>query len=319
MGAKRIIVKKKNEMMLSELFDRFRVEKKSMGISEKTITNYQESVKRFLEVLDVDDLQMAELTKNDILLFIQILQEKDLRTETINHYLRDIRAFLNWCSKEGYAEKIEINMVKGQEIIKETYSQDELRALLQKPTNDNYCDWRSWAVINWILATGNREKTVCNIKMKDINLHEKEIVLSATKNKRAQVIPMSTELMFVLRKFIRDFRSDAKDEDYLFCNVSGERLTENALKLSIRDYNRSRGVSRSGIHALRHSFAKYWIMNNGDVFRLQKMLMHSSLEMTRRYVNMFSSDLAEGFDEINPLDKMIRKQGVKHVVKRKGR
>ena len=102
MGAKRIIVKKKNEMMLSELFDRFRVEKKSMGISEKTITNYQESVKRFLEVLDVDDLQMAELTKNDILLFIQILQEKDLRTETINHYLRDIRAFLNWCSKEGY-------------------------------------------------------------------------------------------------------------------------------------------------------------------------------------------------------------------------
>ena len=57
--------------------------------------------------------------------------------------------------------------------------------------------------------------------------------------------------------------------------------------------------------------------NNGDVFRLQKMLGHSSLDMTRIYVNMFSSDLKEGFDEFSPLDKMIKKSGLKHKVKKK--
>ena len=116
---------------------------------------------------------------------------------------------------------------------------------------------------------------------------------------------MSTELSFVLKQFIRDFRSDAGEEDYLFCNVAGERLTENALKLSIYDYNRSRGVNRTSIHAFRHTFAKMWIQNNGDVFRLQKMLGHATLDMTRNYVNLFNPDflviLSNGLYSSNPL------------------
>ena len=318
MGVKRNVVKKqKNEMMLLELFQLFRAEKKAMGITERTIHNYEESLNRFLQVLEWKDVKCSELDKCDIVSFIEELQELDVRVETINHYLRDIRTFLNWGSKEGYIQRIEVKLLKGQQAVKETYTEDELRLLLKKPLRDNYCEWRSWAIINWILATGNRERTVCNVKMKDIDFQAREIVLAETKNKKTQIIPMSTELLFVLRQFVRDFRSDATPEDYLFCNIAGERLSENGLKLSIVDYNRARGVSRTGVHALRHTFAKYWIKNGGDAFRLQKLLGHSSLEMTKRYVNMFTSDLAEGFDEVNPLDMLIRKQGVKHVIKRK--
>ena len=67
---------------------------------------------------------------------------------------------------------------------------------------------------------------------------------------------MSTELSFVLKQFIRDFRSDAGEEDYLFCNVAGEASDRKCAELSIYDYNRSRGVNRTSIHAFRHTFAK---------------------------------------------------------------
>lgn len=93
-------------------------------------------------------------------------------------------------------------------------------------------------------------------------------------------------------------------------------MTENALKLSIRDYNAARGVKKTSVHALRHTFAKLWIHNNGDVFRLQKMLGHSTLDMTRNYVNLFAVDLKEGFDEYSPLDRMVRKRRKKHTIKR---
>ncbi|MDY5665079.1 MAG: tyrosine-type recombinase/integrase [Blautia sp.] len=315
--SKKIRKKTTNEVTVQELFEIFQVEKRTLGVEEKTIRNYRESLKRFLLSLGCEDICAVSLGKEDVIGFIAQLQDEQVKPATINHYLRDLRAFFNWCSKSGYMEKIEIKLIKGQEDTKETYTDEELKILLAKPQNSNYCEWRSWAVINWILATGNREKTICSLKMKDINMQEREIILRHTKNKKVQIVPMSTELSFVLRQFIHDFRSDADEEDYLFCNVAGERLSEDALKASIRDYNLSRGVQRTSVHVFRHTFAKLWIRNGGDVFRLQKMLGHSTLDMTRKYVNLFSADLREGFDSYNPLDKISRGKGMKHSVKKR--
>lgn len=315
---KKIKRKSYTDFTVSEVFDLFKTEKIAYGITEKTINNYRDSLKRFHQVLEIDNFKLNEIDRDDIIAFISEMQEIGVKPVTINHYLRELKAFFNWCFEQNYIEeKIEIKFVKGQETVKETYTEEELKMLLQMPVEDNYCAWRSWAIINWILATGNRERTICNIRICDLNISEKEIILRETKNKKAQIIPMSSELVVVIKTFLREFRSDADPEDYLFCNVAGEKLTENAMKLSIREYNKSRGVSRTSIHAFRHTFAKYWIRNNGDVFRLQKMLGHSSLDMTRVYVNMFSADLKDGFDEFSPLDKMVKKSGLKHTVKRK--
>lgn len=316
--AKKIQRRKNSSLRVLEVFEMFRIEKKALGIEGTTIRNYQESLTKFLRFLECEDMELHKLEKMDILEFIGEMQEQGLKVATINHYLRDLRAFFNWCSAADYMEPLSIKLVKGQESVKETYSEDELTLLLKKPQKDFYCEWRTWAIIHWILATGNREKTVCDIQMQDINMKEKEIVLRHTKNKKIQIIPMSTELANILCQFIRDFRSEALPEEYLFCNVAGERLSENALKLSVREYNLSRGVTKTSVHALRHTFAKYWIRNSGDAFRLQKMLGHSTLDMTRNYVNMFSADLKEGFDEFSPLDKLKRSKGVRHTIKRRG-
>lgn len=319
MGVKKTIKKREQiEYGIEEVFEIFQREKLAYGIATPTVQNYYISIQRLTTSLQVHNPKVQDFDKSDILEFINSLQSDGIRTASINHYLRDIRAFFNWCYKEGYINnKIDVKLIKEQETIKETYTDEELKKLLAPPTTNNYCAWRSWAIVNWILATGNREKTICNIRIGDLNLQEQEILLQQTKNKKPQIIPMSSELSFILKRFIKDFRSEAAPEDYLFCNVAGEKLTENALKLSIFDYNHSRDVNRTSVHALRHTFAKYWIRNNGDVFRLQKMLGHSSLEMTRRYVNMFSADLKEGFDNFSPLDNMMSKTGLKHKIRRK--
>lgn len=308
-----------SDYTVEEVFDIFKREKIAYGTTEDTIRNYYDSLKRLNQVLKLNDPKLNNITKSDILNFIYELKEEvGVKETTINHYLRDIRAFFNWCYSEGYLlEKIPIKLIKLQETVKETYTDDELKKLLVQPTSDDYCEWRTWAIINWILATANREKTVCSIRMCDLNIPDKEIILPHLKNKKAQIIPMSSELAIVLKIFIREFRSDAAENDFLFCNIAGERLSENALKLSVRKYNHSRDVNRTSIHALRHTFAKYWIRNNGDVFRLQKLLGHSTLDMTRVYVNLFSEDLKDGFDTFSPLDKMAKKSGIKHKIKRK--
>ena len=313
----RVKIRSNRDYTIAELFDVFKLEKTAYGMSEKTIRNYSESIIRLCKTLNLNNPQINELSKEDIYYFINQLNEDGLKVATINHYLRELKAFFNWAFVSGYLnEKIEIKLIKAQEIIKETYTEEELQKLLVEPKENTFTPWRSWAVINWILATGNRERTVCNIKIKDLNFQEKEILLQQTKNKKVQIIPMSSELSAVLKKYIRLFRFEADPEEYLFCNIAGEKLTESALIQSIKTFNNSRGVQRTSIHAFRHTFAKYWIRNNGDAFRLQKMLGHSSLDMTRNYVNMFSADLKEGFDSFSPLDKMVKTTGMKHKIKK---
>ena len=61
---------------------------------------------------------------------------------------------------------------------------------------------------------------------------------------------------------------------------------------------------KTGVHRWRYTFAKKWILSGGDIFRLQKMLGHSSMEIVKNYVNMFTDDLQRDFDTFNPLETM---------------
>lgn len=98
------------------------------------------------------------------------------------------------------------------------------------------------------------------------------------------------------------------EEDYAFPNTYGGKL----MVRSLMYYNRRRGVEKTGVHRWRHTFAKNWILNGGDIFRLQKILGHSDMTIVRNYVNMFTNDVQMDFDEFNPLEKIkVDKKSIK--------
>ena len=81
----------------------------------------------------------------------------------------------------------------------------------------------------------------------------------------------------------------------------------------LASYNRSKGVEKTSAHLYRHTFAKKWILNGGDIFRLQKILGHSDLTVVKEYVQMFGQDLAIDFDKFNPLDRTVSAGGNKKL------
>jgi len=82
------------------------------------------------------------------------------------------------------------------------------------------------------------------------------------------------------------------------------QLKARSLQTAIGRYNQKRGISKTSIHLFRHTFAKNWILNGGDMFRLQKILGHNSIEIVKHYVNMYGGDLKNNFDVFNPLDNI---------------
>jgi integrase/recombinase XerD len=309
-----------DKVIMSEVFRQFIEEKVISGLAQPTISSYEKTYKKFIEFCEFDDETTTDaISRQTIFHWIGTMQLDGLTHSSINHYLRDIRAFLYWCMDDArkYIEpSFKIECVKGQEEKPKDFESEEIEILLEKPkARESFATWRTWAIVNFILATGARSSTVCNIKLEDISYKNKEIILGHTKNKKAQIVPLSSALETVLKEYCRVWRSGIK-EGYLFCNIGEEKLTTNALRIAFRKYTEDRGIDKTNLHGLRHSFARDWVKNNGNMFALQRILGHETMEMTRRYVKIYGEDLKEDFDKFNPLDSMKRKSKRTQTVKR---
>ena len=83
-------------------------------------------------------------------------------------------------------------------------------------------------------------------------------------------------------------------------------MQKDSITTMLYRYNHARGVRKTSIHLFRHTFAKNWILNKGDPFRLKAILGHSTMAMVNVYVSMFGRDLHKDFDEFNPLEQSER-------------
>lgn len=323
MGVKRKIQKSTGYdfIPLTQAFEEFIAEKEAKNLSQATIRNYQQSFDFFTTFHNFDDeTSIDEIKPTHFFKWQNSMKLEGVKPTSINHYLRDCRAFFYWCmdmDRRYITPSFKITLVEGQEEQLKMFTDEEILALLEKPKrNDSFVNWRTWAIVNWVLATGNRAATICEVRLDDINFNKKEIALRHTKNKKSQIIPLSSSLETVIKEYIRMFRKEADIDGFLFPNVGEEQMTTNALRLSFGRYCDSRGVDKSNIHGLRHNFAKGWVRNNGNMFALQKILGHSSLDMTRKYVKLFSEDIKDDFDKFNPLDTIKKASKRTQTVKR---
>ena len=297
-----------HKQTLEQAFQEFRLAKEVCNLSRATITNYQQSYNMLVMFngFTVKTL-CVEIEEMHIQQLVMALRKAEVSNSSINHYLRDVRAFLYWCMDKGYISTFKIPLINQQEEQLKLFTDVELTRLLRKPTpNDSFATWRTWAIVNWVLGTGNRASTICEIHLSDIDYTAREISLRHTKNKRTQIIPLSTTLESALKEYIRMWRADATEDEYLFPNICNNMLSTSALRQSFSDYCASREVARTNIHGLRHNFAKGWLRNGGNMFILQRILGHSTLEMTRKYVRLFVEDMKEGYDEYSPLDTICK-------------
>ena len=141
-----------------------------------------------------------------------------------------------------------------------------------------------------------------NIKVKDIDFDNNVVYVNVTKNRKPLIVPLNQTMVNILTEYLK-YRQHKSNEDYLFCNVFGQQLIKSTCYHKLYEYNKKRGVERTGIHRYRHTFAKQWILSGGNVVTLSHLLGHSSLDITQNYIHLLVSDVAKQVDEINVLDK----------------
>lgn len=288
---------------IEETFSDFIISRKTKGLAEKTLQSYQSQFQAVARHMDVK-MDIAMLQKADLDAMIISMRDASLSPNSINSYTRTLKSFFSWCNEQGIT-RLNIPLYKAEETVKETYSDAELAALLKKPDirKATFAEYRDWVIINFLLNCGSRAATVRAIQIRDVDLDGGMVFYRHTKNRKAQVIPLCSAMVAILREYLRHRGGEAAD--YLFCTETGSQLTENGLRQSIARYNTRRGVQKTSIHLFRHTFArKYLIDCGGDAFTLQKLLGHSTLAMTKHYCAIFDADLTKNYDNFSPLAQM---------------
>ena len=300
---KKITMKNSGEnSAITEVFERFIKASLAKGVSERTVQTYRSHLKCVSRHLDIE-MSFNSLSNDITNGMIVSMRASGLAHNSISSYTRVLRTFFNWCSGEGLSIP-SVPKLKDAETVKDTYTDEELKRLLKKPDKQaDFCEYRNWVIINFLLNSGCRSATVRNIQIRDVLLDSNQIMSRHNKNGKIQVIPLCEVMVSVLRAYIAV--REGKDADYLFCTEYGKMLSENALKLAIVKYNERRGVQKTSIHLFRHTFArKYLIDCGGDAFTLQRLLGHSTLNMTKHYCNIFDADITKNFDSFSPLAQM---------------
>lgn len=292
------------DALLTDAFADFLEKCRAKNLSEKTLNIYTVHFKFFKEYLSDPDKKASDITEDTLEGFILYLQNRGCNDITVQSYMRGVRCLCYYLMEEGYLQRFKIKLPKADKRIKETYTDTELKKLLKKP-NVKTCEfneYKTWVFSNYLLATGNRISTVLSLQIKDLDFENETIQLNKCKNRKAQIVPMASSLKVILKEYLT-YRKGSPD-DYVFCNSYGGKGDIRSYQEMLAKYNQKRGVSKTSAHLYRHTFAKRWILNGGDIFRLQKLLGHSNLDIVKEYVNMFGRDLTKDYTSFNSLDTL---------------
>ena len=293
-------IKIKIQRTAKECFEDFLLAKKGSGAADKTLKTYHDHFVAAGKHMDWNK-NMDSISMKDINQMVASLRDHHLSPRTIASYMTTIKVFFSW-AREEHMTTLNIPLYKCEDGTKDTYTDEELSILLEKP-NPRKCpfsEYRNWVIINFLLNSGCRAATIRNIKIADVDLSSGLCYFRHTKNKKAQISPLCAEMRAILKEYLKI--RHGSDDDYLFPNEYNEQMTENGLRCAIERYNRSRGIEKTSIHMFRHTFAKKYLLDcGGNAFTLQKLLGHSSLEMTQKYCAIFNADIMRNYDEHSPL------------------
>ena len=171
---------------------------------------------------------MYEITPEDIDLYIEELLERELKIVSINTRLRAVRTFINYCAEKELIKHFKVKMLKDTQEVPDTYTNKELARLLARPKTNNYVEIRTWAFINFAVGTGCRISTIMDIKIRDLDFENQTITLRKVKNRKQQIIPMSTTLSKVLTWYLKGWNCDI--DDYLFSSSQKTKCSNRTMQ-----------------------------------------------------------------------------------------
>lgn len=290
----------------------FLLAKRGAMLSERTTDFYRRWAVDFAkyavqhDVLDCNGVTM-ELIQSYL---ADLKKERGLREITVNDSFRAIRAWFKYLHKRKYIESDVVTGIQAPKIAKKiprTFTTEEVKAIFGCIDRNTFLGVRDYLIVSMLLGTGMRKQELCRLTISDVNTLTGFVKVLGKGNKE-RFIPLSSKLIKQIGEYmdLRKKQSFLQYSKAFFVNRQGAPIglwTMASLFKRLKDKSGVTG-ERVSCHTWRHTFAKAYLRNGGDVFSLQKILGHSDLATTKLYLSLDNDEVKEQYNRYNPFDNI---------------
>ena len=274
--------------------------------SRNTVEAYRRDVVQYITYLNNTGIyEVTSATKANVLTYLISLQKDGKSASTVSRTLASLKSFYMYLVGTGNAIIDPTNNLEAPKVEKKLpkiLSDDEINALLCAPTGTDNKSIRDKAMLELMYATGIRASELIGLNLNDINLAMSFIRCHGSKKDR--IIPIghaANEALEIYISKVRGAMLKRMDEQDLFVNINGERLTRQGFWKIIKHYGETANIdSEITPHTLRHSFAAHLLQNGADLNSIKEMMGHADISSTQMYLQLMNSKLRAVYDRTHP-------------------
>lgn len=306
--------KRRMSLPFSEAINGFLLSCQARGLSPNTIEDYARTLGKFSRHRP-DDPRLESLQAADIAAFLASCNGVSNKSKR-NYYI-GLSSLWTWAIGEGLARRHVVRDVpapKPEQRLIEAFSMGEIKAMMGAVARSRIYKSplgvardhvlrsadRNRAILLVLLDTGMRASELINLQLQDADLKANSIKVMG-KGRKERAVPISARTGQAIWRYLAS-RETRRPMDPLFITSSGAGLTRRDLYHRLTEIGKRAGVANAHPHRFRHTFAITYLRNGGDVYTLQAILGHSTLEMVRHYARIAQMDLETVHRRASPVE-----------------
>ena len=287
-----------NENSIDLFLNFIRYEKR---LSSLTVKNYLSDLERLHKLIRKPTINA---TTEDIRLSLAKLHASGLSGKSLSRILSAWRSYFMYLIKSNQIKNDPTSGIKAPKSAKklpQTLSIDQIFKLLEID-DINFYGLRDKAILEIFYSSGLRLSELTHIKINDIDLHDQTLKVLGKGNKY-RILPLGSKAKEAINLWINKRNAIKKidQQDYLFVNLKGNKLTDRAIQYRLKYWAKKNKIPENiHPHLLRHSFASHLLQSSQDLRAVQELLGHSNISTTQIYTHLDYQHLAKIYDQAHP-------------------
>lgn len=273
--------------------------------SENTVSSYMRDLRQYAAYLQELNIAVVDADQTVVRGYVDYMHDKGKSAATVSRCLASMKSLYSFAIAQGMNGAnpvVGIHVEKAEKKLPQILTGKEVELLLDQPKCTDLKGYRDKAMLELLYATGIRVSELINLDVSDVNVLGGFIKCGA--DGKVRIIPLYPAAIKALSDYISDIRPKMvadSDEESLFVNVSGERMSRQGFWKIIKYYQEKAQIDKDITpHTLRHSFAAHLLENGADLRSIQEMLGHSDISSTQVYAQLVKQNLKSVYHKYHP-------------------
>ena len=277
--------------------------------SNFTCNNYNKYLNEYNSFILSNKINYKNMDYNEAKEYVIYLNKKNDAKSTISRKLSSLRTFYKYLVLNNKVESnpfLLVSSPKKEKRIPKFINYNNMEEILNVPNIKTKEGQRERVILEVLYASGVRVSELVNIKLKDIDFSNKNILILG-KGSKERLVSFGDYALEYINLYLKEGRNlllDGVKSDYLIVGKKSEKLTTRRVEQIIDDIIKKTSIKLNITpHMFRHTFATHLLDNGCDLLVVQELLGHASLSSTEIYTHVSNEHLREVYLKCHPRNK----------------